>query len=332
GALCRAAANECDLPETCTGSSPSCPTDLVRTAGTPCTDDGNVCTADVCNGTVGAPACVHNPGNAGTVCRAAAGACDVAETCTGSSSSCPPDLFQPSSTVCRAAAGACDLAERCSGNSSDCPADAKQATGTACTDDGDPCTTDACDGTSVTCQHAAGNPGALCRAAVNECDLAETCTGTTPSCPTDLVKAAGTACTDDGNVCTTDVCNGTAGVPACVHDPGNAGTVCRAAAGACDIAEICTGTTATCPVDAFRSTTIVCRPSAGECDPAEHCSGSSASCPEDGKNPATTPCTDDGNPCSRDECDGTNDACEHPAGNAGAVCRPAAGPCDVDEA
>src|SRR5207253_6239403 len=64
---------------------------------------------------------------------------------------------------------------------------------------------------------------------------------------------------------------------------------------------------------------------------AEHCSGSSASCPEDGKDPATTPCTDDGNPCTRDECDGTNNACEHPAGNAGAVCRPAAGPCDVDE-
>src|SRR5207253_643564 len=216
GALCRAAANECDLPETCTGSSPSCPTDLVRTAGTPCTDDGNVCTADVCNGTVGAPACVHNPGNAGTVCRAAAGACDVAETCTGSSSSCPPDLFQPSSTVCRAAAGACDLAERCAGNSSDCPADAKQVTGTACTDDGNPCTTGACDvaetctGSSPTCPpDRFQSSSTVCRTAAGECDLTETCPGNGPLCPADAKQVTATACTDDGNPCTTDACDGT---------------------------------------------------------------------------------------------------------------------------
>src|SRR5207244_62890 len=121
---CRAAANGCDVQGICTGSSPSCPTDLVKAAGTACTDDGIVCTTDVCNGTVGTPACVHNPGNAGTVCRAAAGACDVAETCTGSSSSCPTDLFQSSSTACRVAAGECDLAETCSGNGPTCPADA----------------------------------------------------------------------------------------------------------------------------------------------------------------------------------------------------------------
>src|SRR5207249_3392551 len=190
--------------DVCNGTvgAPAC-THPAKTAGTACTTDSNPCTRDICDGTNAD--CTHPAGNAGTVRRAAAGACDVAETCTGSSSSCPPDLFQPSSTVCRAAAGACDLAERCSGNSSDCPVDAKQVTGTACTDDGNPCTTDACDGTSVTCQHAAGNPGALCRAAANECDLPESCTGSSSSCPTDLVRAAGTACADDGNVCTADV-------------------------------------------------------------------------------------------------------------------------------
>src|SRR5205814_8209627 len=50
------------------------------------------------------------------------------------------------------------------------------------------------------------------------------------SCPADTVKAAGTSCTDDGNPCTTDQCNGTAGAPACLHNPGNAGTVCRTCA------------------------------------------------------------------------------------------------------
>src|SRR5439155_11534580 len=56
-------------------ASSNCPPDTVKAAGTSCTADGNVCTADVCNGTVGAPACTHPAGNAGTVCRASAGVC-----------------------------------------------------------------------------------------------------------------------------------------------------------------------------------------------------------------------------------------------------------------
>src|SRR5207245_1138653 len=185
---------------------------------------------------------------------------------------------------------------------------AKRANGTACTDDGNPCTTDACDGTHVTCQHAAGNPGAICRAAANECDLQETCTGSSPSCPTDLVKAAGTACTDDGNVCTTDACNGIA--PACVHNPGNAGTVCRAAAGACDVAETCTGSNTSCPPDLFRSSSTACRAADGGGDRAGTCPGA-----------ATTRVT------GRVGAPG----CLHDAGTAGTVCRAAAGSCDVAE-
>src|SRR5206468_2996222 len=126
--------------------STSCPPDAVKAAGASCTDDGIVCTADVCNGTVGAPACTHAAGNAGTVCRAAVGQCDVAETCTGTSTACPTDAFK--------------------------------ANGTACTDDGNVCTTDTCNGTNATCQHPAGNAGTMCRAAAGECDVAESCTGT----------------------------------------------------------------------------------------------------------------------------------------------------------
>ena len=33
----------------------------------------------------------------GLVCRAASGACDLAETCSGSSAACPADAFQPPS-------------------------------------------------------------------------------------------------------------------------------------------------------------------------------------------------------------------------------------------
>src|SRR5437879_1952182 len=145
------------------GTAGSCCTTTCtfKTNGTACTDDGNVCTTDLCNGA--SNICQHAPGNSGTTCRAAAaGGCDVAETCTGSSSTCPNDAFQPATFTCRAA--------------------------------------------------------------VNECDNAELCPGNSATCPGDSVKASGTACTDDGNVCTTDLCNGTVGSPLCVPHPANAGT------------------------------------------------------------------------------------------------------------
>jgi hypothetical protein len=56
------------------------------------------------------------------VCRPAAGPCDVAETCTGSSAQCPPDAFVPAGTVCRAG-NMCNPAEVCTGASAACPAD-----------------------------------------------------------------------------------------------------------------------------------------------------------------------------------------------------------------
>ena len=52
---------------------------------------------------------------AGSVCRGAAGVCDVAENCTGSGAACPADGFVDSSVICRPAAGACDVDERCTG-------------------------------------------------------------------------------------------------------------------------------------------------------------------------------------------------------------------------
>src|SRR5437899_4587907 len=196
-----------DSPEQCdtgalNGNPASCCTSTCtfKTSGTACTDDGNVCTTDLCNGSSGA--CQHAPGNAGTTCRAAAGGgCDVAETCTGSSSTCPNDAFPPSTLTRRSAENYGDVGENCPGNSATCPADS--------------------------------------------------------------VKAAGTACTDDGNVCTTDQCNGSVASPTCVHNPGNAGTTCRATAGACDVAETCTGTSSTCPADGFASSSTVCRGAAG---------------------------------------------------------------------
>src|SRR4029077_13413517 len=46
----------------------------------------------------------------GSSCRPSAGPCDVTETGTGTSATCPSDGFQPSNFQCRTAAGACDVA------------------------------------------------------------------------------------------------------------------------------------------------------------------------------------------------------------------------------
>jgi cysteine-rich repeat protein len=113
-------------------------------AGEQC-DDGNNVNGDCCS-----PACQIEP--ATTQCRPAADVCDVAEFCTGNSPSCPPDVFATNSVVCRPAAGECDVAENCTGSSAACPPDSSKPAETSCTDDGNACTTDACDGAGA-CTH-----------------------------------------------------------------------------------------------------------------------------------------------------------------------------------
>ncbi|HEX3482876.1 MAG TPA: hypothetical protein VHT91_48035 [Kofleriaceae bacterium] len=98
------------------------------------------------------------PRAAGTVCRAAGGACDVAETCTGTSTACPADRLATAGTVCRAAAGMCDAAETCTGSSAACPGDRLEPA------------------------------GQMCRPARGPCDLAEVCTGGAIACPANRFK------------------------------------------------------------------------------------------------------------------------------------------------
>ncbi|MBI5533374.1 MAG: hypothetical protein HY898_11710 [Deltaproteobacteria bacterium] len=299
GVTCRGAAGECDVAESCNGSLPTCPGDVFKVNGTACTDDGLVCTLDQCSAGV----CAHPAGNAGITCRTANGECDVAEACNGTSTTCPTDGFKGNGTpctddgllctvdqcsagacvhpagnvgtICRAAQGECDVAEACDGASTTCPANGFKADGTTCTTDGNPCTLDQC-GSGV-CAHPAGNAGTVCRPVNGECDVAESCTGSSTSCPADGFKTDGTACTTDGNPCTLDECAS----GACAHPPGNAGTECRAAGGICDVAENCTGTSATCPNDLKKPPSTVCRAAAGPCDLAENCNGLTNGCPTD---------------------------------------------------
>src|SRR5207237_987485 len=193
--------------EHCTGKSASCPADAKESAGTACTDAGNLRSAVQIDGS--SDACQHPAGNSGAVCRPAAGSCDVDESCTGSSTVCPADAFQSSSTVCRASAGECDPAENCPGNGPNCPADAKSTSGTACTSDGNPCSRDERDGSSDACQPPAPYTTLFRSPAAGSCDVDESCTGSSTVCPADAFQSSS--------------------------------TVCRASAGECDPAENCPG-------------------------------------------------------------------------------------------
>jgi hypothetical protein len=234
GTVCRAAAGVCDAVETCTGSSNACPADARLPSSTVCRAAvaGGCDVAEQCDGaSIGCPADVVAV--AGTVCRASAGACDPAEACTGSSNACPADTLSAAGVVCRGAAGVCDVAESCTGAAAACPANAFVSAATVCRASAGVCDlAESCTGAAAACPaDAFASAATVCRAAVNECDLADSCTGSAAACPADAVKSSATACTDDGLSCSSDLCNGTSGAPACVHTPslgcqGNPGTTC----------------------------------------------------------------------------------------------------------
>ena len=57
--------------------------------------------------------------------------------------------------------------------------------------------------------------------------------------------------------------------------------MCRPAAGACDVPEVCNGTSPECPDDALAAAGTECRAATGVCDGAEVCDGASPACPAD---------------------------------------------------
>ncbi|KNC47041.1 disintegrin [Thecamonas trahens ATCC 50062] len=181
------------------------------------------------------------------------------------------------------------------------------------------------------------------------------CTGVSSACPADSFAPAGTSCDNPTTACTVDTCDGT-GVctDGCtcgngIVEPGEecdggeccaadctfaaAGTTCGAApSGPCDVADTCSGTSATC-TDAVADSTVVCRAAASECDVAETCDGVTASCPVDGFAAAGTTCgAAPSGPCDvADTCAGTSATCVANVADSSVVCRAAASECDVAE-
>jgi len=308
-------------------SGASCTSDAVCLSGF-CTD--GVCCASRCGG--GAEDCqacsaALNGGLDGTcaplsiavaptvTCRAAVGACDTTEVCSGTSAECPADAYVASGAVCRASSGACDVAEVCSGAGAACPADVVASAGASCRAPAGPCdvpevcdgrsgacpsdaffpssqecrtafggcdVSDFCTGSSPDCIDRYALPGTLCRGARSECDVDEMCDGLTAACPPDAFAPSSRECGGpvSGACDAPDRCAGTSAD--CVASFAAPGTTCRPAIDLCDAEELCTGFETACPIDRAAPAGVVCRaPTMAGCDPAEACDGASLACPSD---------------------------------------------------
>jgi hypothetical protein len=103
-------------------------------------NDGVVGAGELCDpaAPAGAGACCNATCDgfltAGTECRAAAGECDMAETCDGAAGACPADVLAPAGTACRPATGECDVAETCDGAAGACPTNVFAPDETTCDD------------------------------------------------------------------------------------------------------------------------------------------------------------------------------------------------------
>jgi MYXO-CTERM domain-containing protein len=255
--------NACNGDETCDN------TGTCKPGTAPNCNDGNPCTTDACDMTLG---CTHASVMDGTSCSDG-NACNGMETCQSGAcvTSTPPlcddgnpctqDLCdplggcqfppQPPGFSC-SDGNACNGAETCDGNGT-----CKAGTPLDC-NDGNPCTSDACDAT-MGCTHQNVMMGTSC-ADGNACNGAETCDGN------GTCKAGTPLDCNDGNPCTADSCDAVMG---CKHANVMMGTACSDG-NPCNGLETCdgngackSGTAPTCD-DASDCT-------ADSCDPAMGC-------------------------------------------------------------
>src|SRR5207247_11441965 len=100
-----------------------------------------------------------------------------------------------------------------------------------------------------------------CRASARPCDVAAMLTPSTGLFRSDGFKSSSTSCTgaSQGGACDDDPadhCSGTS--DSCVDVVEPATTTCRASAGQCDVAEMCTGCSGAWPADSFAASSTSC--------------------------------------------------------------------------
>ena len=307
GDLCNGA-EVCDAQATCMAGTP------------PMVDDGNVCTADNCQPSVGV---THVPLPAGASCSDG-NTCNGAETCNQSATcaagappivddgnACTADSCDPAAGIVHAllAAGAscsdgdvCNGAELCNG-AGQCQNGVQLPT-----NDGNPCTRDACDPVAGV-SHAPEPNGTTC-ADDDVCNGAEACQSGACAAGTPLAI-------DDQNPCTADSCSATAGVQHVVLPLGSSCSNGDACDGTelCDAGGTCVAGSAPPADDGNPCTTDSCDPATGVahvskpegtlCDNGNACDGVDQ-CDDAAHCEANAPPTlDEGNPCTVDACDPT---------------------------
>ncbi|OQB44509.1 MAG: Disintegrin [Parcubacteria group bacterium ADurb.Bin159] len=299
--LCRPAAGDCDQEEYCSGSSASCPTDVFKPKFTKCNignttgyfcdsygqcrgcgDNKNGCSGDPYNNDCdfNKDSCQssnygwgYTYGNVDSACwynmccgddsgeyyktrTCNSGACSSDSTdraCCSSPTYCAHNGCQPTNTVvdvdddgdkeyCR---GGVWFACQCSEESACCDGCRFKSEGTICG-------YSSWNGCNGQCQ--------------KKRDVYK-CSGTSSSCPTGPTNDKGD---DVANVAANKVCSGGSEVDA----------PCRPAAGACDKEEYCSGSSASCPADAFKQkgdSCGVCKicdglgPGSSSCNNANNC-------------------------------------------------------------
>lgn len=243
--ICRAAQNSCDLPETCPGGIADCPQDVYAYPGQACSVDGF---AGLCS----LGSCVSMDYTCSVdVNRDFSGSWDLTETCAQYNDDCnimichkgeyPNDATKcgqnfvvhdkqmsvPDGTPCwhpsspkgtrtgMCVLGNCTLAYSLAvvptcgnggidyGEQCDCGSQADPCCdcSTCQLHSGKQCSSHEACCEASTCLFKAS--GTMCRAAADSCDLAESCTGTSGRCPTDLGTPWGTSCSGGAGLTST---------------------------------------------------------------------------------------------------------------------------------
>ena len=314
--VCRPAADECDAAETCSGASATCPADDFVTAGVGCTDDGNVCTDDACNG---AGLCIH-PNNTAP-CNDGS-ACTTNDTCGGGACTGGPPPNCNDGNDCTD--DGCDPDLGCTNvnNNDPCNDGSFCTTADACSggtcvggpppncNDGNVCTDDSC------------NIGSGCAHTSNSepCSDGDACT-TNDTCSGGSCASGPAANCDDGNTCTSDSCVSPTG---CQH-PAIGG--CCNTNGDCADTDQCT-TNEHCVSHACASSPVNCDDNNGctddSCNPTSGCANvdNNAGCNDNDACTTADSCSggscvggpapncNDNNVCTDDDCN-IGSGCTH---------------------
>ncbi len=292
----------CDDGDACTVND-ACQSGFCVGTGAVTCDDGNPCTTDVCDPSVG---CLYlpntlscddgDPCTVGDVCGD--GTCaGAAMDCSGQDDACNVGVCVGGGCVqAPSGSGPCDDGDACT--SGDACSDGVCVGAAVVCDDGNPCTADACD----PAQGCVAPPvsGVVACDDGDACTTADTCSG--GAC----VGGAAPDC-DDGNPCTTDTCDAALG---CVHaantlscddgDPCTVGDVCGG--GTCGGSAIdCSGEDDACNVGVCVDGACQPSPVDGPCDDGDACTVADA-CAAGACLGQAMDCTDFDGPCSVGAC------------------------------